>query len=345
MENLTDIADKRTGGAVNINGITYQTLYATYALLKEFSNGDTPTQLRLEGLEDIDLDKGKLTFNGKELIQLKSSINSLDASGFWDMGVLKNFLEVHRENKSFQFRFVYNMAIASGHLDVLVGKRSNDSSRGYWHAKVKGLAICPPELDIEAFFKQIIFEKISAESLYSKSIKLLLDQYQVNPGTEVQYLKSIFYHALEWSRHRATVGYLLFKQTLQQVTDALYKGPVNPAVLNGWITPVNFDHATTAGLDYFEGKAARPEHISQQLPARRYTWEKHLAGQLEKTDAVVIKSSSGQGKSTLAWQIAFNLRDAYNIYQLQHAQLAEYTGPVIDFIKTGCRSVNRPLSL
>ncbi|TFF33463.1 P-loop NTPase [Mucilaginibacter psychrotolerans] len=342
-ENLTDIADKRTGGAVNISGITYQTLYATYTLLKEFANGDTPTQLRLEGLEDIDLDKGKLTLKGKELIQLKSSINSLDASGFWDMGVLKNFLEVHRENKSFQFRFVYNMAISSGHLDSLVAKRSNDSSSEYWHAKVKGLAICPPELDIAAFLKQITFEKISAELLYSRSIKLLLDQYKVNPGTEAQYLKSTFFHALEWSRDRATVCHLLFKQTLQQVTDAFYKGSVNPAVLNGWLTPVNFDHATTAGSDYFEGKAARPEHVSQQLPARRYTWEKHLATQLEKTDVVVIKSSSGQGKSTLAWQTAINLLDTYTIYQLQHAQQAESTGPVIDFIKSRVQIGESPL--
>jgi hypothetical protein len=343
VENLSTITDKRTGGAINITGITYQTLYATYMLLREFADKPNGGNIRLEGLEDIDLDKGKLTLDGRELIQLKTSINSLDAAGFWGMDVLKNFLEVYRQNQNFEYRFVYNMPIAAGHLQRLIEGKLNDASREHWHEKIKCLKLYHKELKIEDFLSKITFEKTTAESLYKKSIELLLIKHGVNPGTEKQYLKSIFFNALEWSKERAIVDQMLFNQTIQQVTDAFYKGPINAAVINGWITPVDFKNSNSQNLDYFEGKAARPEHILQQLPARRHGWEKHIQEQLEKSDVVIIKSSSGQGKSTLAWQTAYNLLGNYNLYQLHHAQQAEYIEPVVDFIKSRVQIGESPL--
>ncbi|PTQ99186.1 hypothetical protein C8P68_1021 [Mucilaginibacter yixingensis] len=346
VENLTTIAEKRTGGAVNIAGITYQTLYATHILLSEYADKLNVATIQMEGLEDIDLDKGKLTVGNKELIQLKTSINSLDAAGFWEMGVLKNFLEIYNQDKNLTYRFVYNMPIAAGHLQKLSEQKLNDASKTYWHDKIKSLTLYSKDLDIDDFLKKITFEKTTAETLYKRSTDLLLAKHNVNPGTQLQYLKSIFFHALEWSKERTTIDQSLFNQTLQQITDAFYKGPVNAAVVNGWITPELFqDSQNPLSEDYFEGKAARPEHIWQQLPARRLTWEKNIKEQLEKSDVVVIKSSSGQGKSTLAWQTAYNLLATHKVYQLNHAQLAEYTEPIIDFIKSRVEIGESPLIL
>jgi hypothetical protein len=344
IDNLNAIADKRTGGAVNIHGITYQTLYATHTLLREFAGEHSDAEIRLEGLEDIDVNKGQLNLNGQELIQLKSSINSLDGAGFVEMGVLKNFLEVYRLDKTYKYRFVYNMTIAAGNLESLVAQKLKNNSLDYWQRKIGVLAKDIPDFRLEDFLTRLSFEKVTAEILFTRSVNLLLDKYKVNPGTELQYLKSIFFLALEWSKDRSTINHQIFQQAIQQITDAFYKGPINQAVVNGWIVPVKFlPNANTDAAAYFDGKAARPEHIASQLPARRPVWERHLQEQLESVDVAVIKSSSGQGKSTLAWQTAFNLSPKYTVYQLLHAQLAEYTEPIVDFIKSRVQIGESPL--
>ncbi|MCQ6960112.1 hypothetical protein [Mucilaginibacter aquariorum] len=344
IDNLNAIADKRTGGAINISGITYQTLYATYTLLKEFAGEYSDAGVRLEGLEDIDLNKGRLDLNGQELIQLKSSINSLDAAGFVEMGVLRNFLEVYRLDKAYKYRFVYNMNIAAGNLESLVAQKLKGNSLDYWQQKIGAIAKDIPDFRLEDFLARVSFEKVTAEMLFTRSVSLLLDKYKVNPGTELQYLKSIFYLALEWSKDRSSVNHRIFWQAMQQVTDAFYKGPINQAVVNGWIVPVKFlPDTNTDAAAYFDGKAARPEHITSQLPARRPVWERHLQEQLERVDVALIKSSSGQGKSTLAWQTAFNLTPKYTVYQLLHVQLAEYTEPIVDFIKSRVQIGESPL--
>lgn len=55
----------------------------------------------------------------------------------------------------------------------------------------------------------------------------------------------------------------------------------------------------------------------------------------ESTDVVVIQSSSGQGKSTLAWQVAYNLfLEHYTMYQVNSCQSLDESIAIADFLQT-----------
>ena len=103
-ENLQIIKEKRDGGSIAIRGFNFQFLYASYQILKELSEGDNHS-ISLEGIEDIDI------LHCNEFIQVKSSKNPIDASIFWNMNVLKNYLEVYKADKNLNFRFLLNFQL------------------------------------------------------------------------------------------------------------------------------------------------------------------------------------------------------------------------------------------
>lgn len=75
----------------------FQFIYACYRILQKFSSKDTHHSIRLEGIEDIDI------IHKNEFIQVKSSINPIDANLFCKMNVLKNYLEVYKNNSPLNF--------------------------------------------------------------------------------------------------------------------------------------------------------------------------------------------------------------------------------------------------
>ena len=105
-----NLKKKRDGGSIAIRGFNFQYLYACYILLSELSNDIANNAVRLEGLDDIDI------LHKKEYVQVKTSKSPIDASKFWNMNVLKNNLELYKEDIGRQFRFVHNTIIAKGYL-------------------------------------------------------------------------------------------------------------------------------------------------------------------------------------------------------------------------------------
>jgi len=101
---LNNLAKKRVGGAINFRGIGFQLLYSCYTLLNELDSSNFSKSIRLEGIEDVDI----ITVDNNQYIQLKSSINTIDAGSFWKMGVLQNFLEAFKVNPNCNLKLVYN---------------------------------------------------------------------------------------------------------------------------------------------------------------------------------------------------------------------------------------------
>ena len=100
--NLKLIAQKRTGGSVNITGITYQFKHSCFRILQIT---DENTMVTLEGVEDIDL----LSLRDRNLfIQLKYSTNKLTSSVLQNMKTFVNFLEVYLIEPNVNFRIVTN---------------------------------------------------------------------------------------------------------------------------------------------------------------------------------------------------------------------------------------------
>lgn len=326
---LNSLAEKRTGGAINIRGVGFQLLYACYKILKELDD-ESDTSIRLEGIEDIDV----IHVGTNEYIQLKSSINTLDAGAFWKLGVIQNFLEVYRNSPDSKLCLVHNSTISKGNLLELAQKKLSEKGFSFWSEKIISHLGGTSDIDLKSFLNSICFEKVSEEKLISETLKILIEEYSLNNGTEKQYLKALFYHIFWWSKSRETVTQIEINNAIQKVTDSFSKAPTNPAIQNSWITPVDFVFEDlTKDLGYFDGKAARPIHIAQELPVKRKGWEERIMSNINSFDTTVIKSSSGQGKSTLLWQVSYLLNSQeYSIYELNRCQEWNDVIAIKDFI-------------
>jgi len=337
---LKPILSKRTGGAVNITGIYYQVMYACLTILKEFSN-ESQTVISLEGIEDVDVSKLQLTGNETEFIQLKSSKNKLNANALWELGVLQNYLEVYAKEPRSKFKLVYNMSVTEGNLKDLVEGNLKDQSKEYWLNKFSSLSY--ENIDYLLFLKSVSFEFVSINDITLQIKELLFEEWEVNIGTEEQFLKALFYYTLICSKERKTIVREDVSILFQEIVDSFSKAPINEALKNDWIKQVSFSNDTKDYSNYYDGKAALPIHVAQKLPVRRIPWEKKIETLLKDADVTIIKSSSGQGKSTLAWQVCYNLKSTYDIYQVQHCHDFNAANTILEFIQSRLKIGQLPL--
>jgi hypothetical protein len=340
-ESLDSLLEKRVGGAINIRGIGFQLLYACYRTLLELDDSLPDKVIRLEGIEDVDI----IQIEDSEYIQLKSSINNINANDFWKMGVLQNFLEVYKVNTNSKLLLVHNTKISKGNLNELILKNITQNGFTFWKEKFESSQIDISNVDFEQFINKVNFKKEDEKRIKQSCIRLLIERFEVNEGTEKQYLYALFNNIFFWSRDRSTIKLQDLRTIIQAVTDSFSKSPANPAIQYNWIKKIAFEHSDNKEDDsYFDGKAAKPIHIVQNLPVRRTSWENVIYDSINEFDVTLIKSSSGQGKSTLAWQVAKEFHDSdYSIYQLNYCNRQENIAGISDFIKTRLKIGELPI--
>jgi hypothetical protein len=333
IEDLDTLLKKRNGGAINFRGIQYQILYSCHLILKNLYDTTKDESITLEGLEDLDHNQITLTISSSEFIQLKSSDNKLNAGDFWTMNVLQNFLQVYLADNSSKFRLVHNFKVADGALRHLFEKKLTINSLQHWQSKLNDY--CNTPFDIQDFFDKITYERISFDEITSNIKQLLFRHWNINIGTERQFTNALVNSILQWSKERQKITHINIYKLFGDIKESYSKAVINEAVKNNWIEFVNYAESTSSDLvTYYDGKAAKPHHISSGLPAQRKFWEKKIIEAIMVNDAVVIRSSSGQGKSTLAWRVGYLLKDKYNIYQLHSLKTWEQANSTMDFLQS-----------
>ncbi len=326
-----NLFDKRLGGSIAIRGFEFQFLYSCYSILLELNEQDLTKKIGLERLEDLDI------IHKNEYVQLKTSQNDLDASFFIKTNILKNFLDLYQHDKSANFKLVHNSNISDGNLKKLQNKNIDNKTLEYWTKKIRELDRSL-NIDIKDFLSRISFEKTTEKELYSKSKKLILEKFNLTIGSEEPFLFSLLHHILFWSKDRKEVTYTDLLKVIQLVKDSASKTFTLEAINKNYISKISFNKKIDSkNLDnYFDGKSARPEHIINELPIRRKFWEDKIIENLLTHDVLVIKASSGQGKSTLAWQSSKIFEEEYdfNIYQLNYCDNETKVEELYDFFLT-----------
>lgn len=335
IKSIHDISESRTGGAINIRGIGFQLCYSVFRILSELDSRHAEKEIRLEGVEDLDV-IDTIEIDGTEYIQLKSSINTIDAARFWSMNVLQNFYTVHKINAQAKFILIYNFPIAKGRINNLFSKTLLQDDFNFWIDKFNEFEPAIDDLRLKEFISQISFERVDENQLWDKSKRLLIENYQISQDTAERYLNAVFYFAFKRATAREVIRQVDLAKVIQIVTDSFSKAPKNAAIEHNWIQEVFFDSNSVIGAQgYFDGKAARPEHISLKLPVDRNIWEEEINESINKFSTTVIKSSSGQGKSTLAWKTAKALVDnGYTAYELIRCVSSENSAAIYDFIQS-----------
>jgi hypothetical protein len=357
---LNILAERRTGGPESIQGFDFQFKYATWKILTYLTSRDRSETkfIRLEGIEDLDVVcKLSMDQSHTEFIQVKYSKNEIDAYTFWEKGILQNFAEVYIIDNQSRFRVVHNMRLARGYLSSLADANEkqtklSSSDLEYWEKKFndfknedKAKNWDWTAFSLADFLSRIAFERRTESFLTDEARRLIISDYNITSGNEEQYLNALYNLAKEKSRQRQEIKHLDLMSCIEDVKEDVSKGPINPAVQGKWLVDVDFDEPVKAeSSSYFEGKAAKPFHIAAGLPIRRKRWEGDILKTFQESDVIVIRASSGQGKSTLAWQAAFGLRDTgWTPYELLWCADEKQIGNIVTLIESRVKVGKVPL--
>lgn len=335
---VKDIEEKRTGGQIALRGFGYQIKYSCYILLNFID--DNNKMIRFEGIEDVDLYKSTLSNNEKvEHIQLKYSTGKVDASFF--NSILKNYLEVYlSDNKNINriFKLVYDAEVSEGNLSKLVNKNLDNRSKIYWEDKIQELKNQYRDWNWDNFnfddlYSQMEFENLKSDYLIESIDKLIIERFDVALGNEILFRNALFYNVFHMAKKRQEISYDKLLEIIENTKDSIAKGYQNPAY--NWIDRIDFDAIkVNDNIQYFEGKKATPADIIKGYPIRRSALEEKIKKSLTNNKITVIKSSSGQGKSTLAWQVAYDLKNEYSIYKLNWCNKSEEINNIIEFFNS-----------
>ncbi|MCY6482817.1 hypothetical protein OW763_00395 [Clostridium aestuarii] len=334
---IKKIETNRTGGQIALIGYEYQVLYSCYLLLKFLINNDR--KIKLEGIEDIDSFKTSDIVK-IEHIQLKYSKDKQDASFL--KSVLKNYLEVYvldKINDDRYFTLIYDFDVAKGNLSKLIRGNMDQKAKKYWSDIIEKIKDENDtwnwsNFDFDHFLQHLKFNNIKKNKLILEIEKMLIDRYQINTGNESLYVNGLFCLCFEKMRERKCIDFLELTKRIQLIKDYIDKGAKNPA--HKWIEKIDFDNLLHKDVskDYYEGKKAEPADIANQLPVRRKNIEKKIEKSILQHVITVIKSSSGQGKTTLAWQVAYNLRNQYHIYKLNWCNEVKELDNIVEYFKS-----------
>lgn len=339
---IVELEESRTGGQIALSGFSYQFLYSCYLILSESNENTT---FHLEGLEDIDHYSCEVTSETSIHIQLKFSTIKQDASFLKD--VLKNFLEAYLIDNNHNFKLVFDFTVAKGNLSKLFDNCLDESSIKYWEKIVQDIKAENAQwnwtgFSFDCFIKKLSFEKQEKNELSEKIEKLLIEQYDITTGNISLFANGIKICCLEKMELSETINQHELNTIIQSIKDDISKGIQNPA--HNWIKKLDFNISNFANdQSYFEGKKATPQDIAMQLPIRREHTEKEIEESIQSNRVTVIKASSGQGKTTMAFQVAFNLRSEYTIYQLMWCNDAKELNNIIQYFKSRVKLGEKPL--
>lgn len=351
VKSIEFLANKRSGGRVNIRGIGFQLFFSINKALSLLHEENI--SFRLEGIEDLDVSH-KLQIGSQEYYQLKYKNRKLSALDIWKLKVIQNFLEVYIINPEALFYIIINQKTTDNNLDYFLSKGPiSEKTFLFWQdliskviqedKKFKNVNV--KDLNLLQFLQRISIQIVDEESLRDSSKVNIIKQFSITNETYSQYLKILFYYFFQWARFGSVINGKDIKSIINNIKINISKGDINPAIQNNWLETVSFVSESDKNYnDYYEGKPGRPHHISLGLPVDRYKWEKLISEQVNSNDVTIIRSSSGQGKSTLAWKVCKSYLDEnkYDIYELKLCK-AGHDGAIVEYIKLCIEIGKRPL--
>lgn len=335
---IKEIEIKRTGGQIALRGFSYQLIYSCYITLK-FLNSDNES-IRFEGIEDVDLYRSTLQ-NSEEInhIQLKYSLGKQSAD-FFD-GILKNYLDVyladnHSDNR--KFTLIYDAQISKGNLSKLIDKKLDKKSRVYWIEKIEKIKRENSywnwnRFDFDEFYSKLEFYNFKKEDIINEIDKLNIQRFNILNGNEVVFRNALFYNIFHMAQERQIINRSILQKIIQDTMDDISKGNKNPSYK--WIDKIDFNTIPiNNNEDYFEGKKATPSDIIGGLPITRQELENKIKNSIIKNNITVIKSSSGQGKTTLAWKVAHELSNEYSVYKINWCKESKEIENMVEYFNS-----------
>ena len=340
--NLQELQESRNGGQAALRGYSYQFLYSCNLIL----SSDADTVFILEGIEDVDAIKcsdGRKTITH---IQVKYSTQHQDAS-FMD-SVLKNYLEAYLIDKDRYFKLVYDFSVASGNLRKLFLGNLDKNSKEFWKTKIDNIKNETAswnwsDFNFEDFMHRLSFINVKKDSLEKSIEDYLIKNFEIETDNISLFANGIKLLCLDKMESRAKVTRSEITQCIEKIKFDVSKGPQNPA--HAWIQRLQFSRSDEYSSEYYEGKKATPSDIANNLPVMRPVVENEIIDSIAKNTITIIKTSSGQGKTTLALRAMSLLTGEYTPYQITRCNEDAELGHIVEYFRMRTRIGEKPLIL
>lgn len=332
VDTLDQLIKTRVHGAVNIAGIRFQLLYS---LLRSFDlyEPDSSTTVQFEGLEDLDK---RILRAGDTYYQVKTSTSVQGWGWFNEAKILDHFLEVYRLDPTAKFVVVTNFRLKGDLEKLAVFCQSRTTAiPPTLHTKLKKLANRQHTTltDLTALLHQTTFEYIVESEIHQALTSAVIHHFAIDTGNEQLYLSRLFHCVVDWTAQRAVISRQHLEIEKLSVQDAIGLGKASPALRNRLIEPVTLQDESNV-QDYYEGKQAQLRHILAQLDAPRPKWQQAIHDAFTAANVCIIRSSSGQGKSTLIYRFAHDNFVPGTIYRLNTCSQDEEVGQIINYLRS-----------
>lgn len=310
------------------------------------SSADHGIVFTLEGIEDIDTVKYKADGKHTTHIQLKYSTGNQDAS-FMD-GVLKNYLEAYLIDTDRIFKLVYDFTVAKGFLSKLFSGKLDDAAREFWKEKInkikkQTLSWNWSGFDFDDFISKLSFENVKKATLENDIENALIKNWGIAIDNIALYANGIKLLCLDRMESGGDLTYDDVAQCIESIKFDISKGIQNPA--HAWIRRIVFSKSAGYSSGYYEGKKATPADIANSLPIERPGVEKNVVESIQDNVITVIKTSSGQGKTTLALRSILALQTEYTPYELIWCNSESELVHIAEYFRMRTRIGEKPLIL
>lgn len=319
----------RYGGAVNIRGIRYQMLYSVLRAFGLYAEGDGPLEIRLEGIEDIDLLGLRL---GDEYVQVKSS------QAPWNWSKLKEpiqrFLEVHRAEPRCRFVLAVDFPLRKDIARLAqIGSLSRKERR---RVGIKFRKLClqagAPTHEADALASRLEIVSVPETQIRSRLRLAVARDFGLGSEAVDTYISVLVDRFLDWAKDRRTLTRSDLETVRGEVGQALARETQFQAYGRGLIGRISWEPDANV-TDFFEGKATRPGHIAAGADVRRPTWLERIDNAVLSSKICIIRSSSGQGKSTLMYRYAYERWPHNDAFALRVAQDPEHVELVCNYLR------------
>lgn len=340
--NLEELRESRNGGQIALRGYSYQFLYSCYLILSSEHN----IVFSLEGIEDIDTIKCSDNDRIITHIQLKYSKLRQDAS-FMD-SILKNYLEVYLNDTKRCFKLVYDFSVSEGNLKKLFTGTTDKISKDFWKKKIDKIKNDTPLLNwsnynFDDFISKLSFDKIEKSTLEKEIENSLVENFEIEIDNISLFANGIKILCFDKMENRGEITYHDINKCIENIKFDISKGYQNPA--HTWIQKLDFSKNDTKSSDYYEGKKATPSDIANNIPIIRPVIEKEILDSIANNTITIIKTSSGQGKTTLALRTISLLTEEYMPYQITWCNEVSELGHIVEYFHMRTRIGEKPIIL
>ncbi len=331
---LEQILLQRVHGSISLGGYKFQLLYSINVLLDLLSDSSSIISIRFEGIEDLDIQLAET----RTFIQAKSSRNKQGWSWLKSSRVLDNFADVYRADPNAKFGIVTNFDYAgdlkSFHSFTLDAYKTPPAQLSKRFDEIRERCNLSND-EMQGLVRAVHFEITDQAKLIESIRQKIVTCLDVDTGNEGLYFQVLFTKAMEFAVNRSMCHGEDLRKIQLEIQEWISAGPKNLAVTNGWIEPLSFQSELEENeLDYYEGKGARPAHIVANVDAERPEWTKAIHDSLSDKPICIVRSSSGQGKSTLLYRYAYTYFDHHTTFVLKKIQDSDEIAPLERFLES-----------